>query len=42
MDKYLEDIHHHKDVISQFRAGKSTKKVPEAFQKQRTLDELEE
>jgi len=41
-ENYLEEFHHHKDVVSRFCASKSTKKVPEALKKQLTLAQQEE
>jgi len=42
MEKYLEEIHHHKDVFSRFCASESTKKVSEALKKQLTLDKQDD
>jgi hypothetical protein len=42
MENYLEEFHCHKDVFSQFRASKTTKKVLEALKMQLTLDKQEE
>jgi hypothetical protein len=42
MENYQEEFHCHKNVLSRFRARKSTKKVSEALKKQLTLDKLEE
>ena len=42
MEYYLEIIDCHKDVFSQFRSSKSTKKVLEALKKQLTLNKQEE
>jgi len=41
MEKYLEEFHRHKDVLSRFRTTKSTKRVSEALKKQPTLNNLE-
>jgi hypothetical protein len=38
MENYLEEFHHNKDVVSQFRATKSTRMVSDALKMQRTLD----
>ena len=38
MENYVEEFHRHKDVFSQFRASKSTKKALESLKKQLTLD----
>jgi len=38
MENYLEEFHHHKDIVSRFGSSKSTKKVSEALKKQLTLD----
>jgi len=42
MEKYLEELHHHKDVFSQFRTSQSTEKVTEAWKKHHTLDKQTE
>ena len=42
MENSLEEIHHHNDVFSRFRAIISTKMVSEALKKQLPLDKKEE
>jgi hypothetical protein len=42
MEIYLEEFNNHNDVLSRFRASKSTKKVSESLRKQLTLDKQEE
>jgi hypothetical protein len=41
MVKYLQEFHHHQDVLSCFRTRKSTKKVLETLHQQLALDNQE-
>jgi hypothetical protein len=42
MVNYLQWLHHHRDIFSGFRSGKSTKTISEALERQLTVDQQEE